>query len=213
VVLKNTVNFEISEASMPITNETSELVGREVERLFKEHPPVRDQLCRNPVTEGEYVGFDDPVEEQMEIARRALYARKWHAESGPPDLQPLPISARELDAAHLRETLLHYILAKFARSMNRNHLHPDRKFEGIEHPIFAEYAAGVLWEEELPVGGFAGLPDYGAEQLLELKKRFPPRMLKGMSPGLTWLPPDEHREAIASVRRGSHNAEVYFNRE
>ncbi len=36
---------------------------------------------------------------------------------------------------------------------------------------------------------FASLPDYPLEDLLALKKRFPPRMLKGMSSWTCWLPP------------------------
>jgi hypothetical protein len=86
-------------------------------------------------------------------------------------------------------------------------------FDVKAHPSLADYFSGVLWEAELPVGGFAGLPDYGAQQLQELKKRFPPRMLKGMSPGLQWLPPDEHREAMASLRRCSRTPAVYSDRE
>jgi hypothetical protein len=46
-------------------------------------------------------------------------------------------------------------------------------FDVKAHPSLADYFSGVLWEAELPVGGFAGLPDYGAQQLQELKKRFP----------------------------------------
>ena len=186
----------------------SHRVDRELERLFKQHPPRYDQLCTNPVTGGLYVGGLDPIEEQIDAARRLLLAREWHALNGPPDLQPLPLKPSARDDMVLRGgTLAHYIFSKYARSLSS--MDGDVK----AHPSLRDYFSGVLWEAELPVGGFASLPDYGAEQLQELKKRFPPRMLKGMSPGLTWLPPKEHKEAMASLRRCSRNPAVYSDRE
>lgn len=195
---------------MANTDFSSALVDREVERLFKENPPVYGELCRNPVTFGSYVGGLDPIKLQKEDARRALLAREWFVFNGPADAQPLPVSSWERDKIHLREDyarfLFHHVLALYSRSLEAHN------FNFIEHPSFADYVSGVLWEAELPVGGFAGLPNV-PDELRELKKRFPPRMLKGMGPGLCWLPPKQHAEAIASLRRSSHNAEVYFNRE
>ncbi|MGO9684991.1 MAG: hypothetical protein ACLPTZ_20855 [Beijerinckiaceae bacterium] len=89
-----------------------------------------------------------------------------------------------------------------------------RKYDVKEHPSFADYVSGVLWEAELPVAArFAFLPDYPPEDILALKKRFPPRMLKGMSSWAQWLPPKLHAEEMECFRRRSSNPEVYFNRE
>ena len=196
---------------MTITKLANKFVDREVLRLFQANPPDRGEVSCNPVTGGGYVGGDDPIGEQMDIACRALHVRQWHAATGPADVQPLPISARERDAMALKGTPLHYILEKFARSVEHYYLTPG--LDVREHPAFPEYAAGFQWEAALPVGGFAHLPTYPAAQLDELKKRFPPKKLKGMSPGATWLPPKEHREAIDSLRRCSPNSDVYFYRE
>jgi hypothetical protein len=185
---------------------SSQLVDREVERLFKENPPVYGKYCRNPVTGDTYIGGLDPTRPQKEAARRALRAREWFKFNGPADAQPFPISHDEREALKGTE-LLRHIVKWYARSLD------SLNYDFNQHPPFADYVSGVLWEAELPVGGFVHLPNYPSEQLVELKKRFPPRMLKGMSQGATWLPPKKHREAMASLRRSSHNAEVYFNRE
>jgi hypothetical protein len=184
----------------------SQSVDREVDRLFKENPPVYGVYCRNPVTGGTYIGGLDPTRPQKEAARRALLARDWFALNGPPDAQPLPVLYNECEAIP-GGGLLRHIGKLYARSLE------SLNYDFNQHPPFADYVSGVLWEAELPVGGFVHLPNYPSEQLVELKKRFPPRMLKGMSQGATWLPPKEHREAMESLRRSSHNAEVYFNRE
>jgi hypothetical protein len=196
---------------MSMTKLAVQFVDREVQRLFSQSPPVRRNFCENPVTGGWYVGGHDRVGKQMDDAHRALDVRQWHAATGPADVQPLPISPCERDAMERKGTPLHYIFAKFARSVEHYYLKPG--LDVSEHPIFAEYAAGYLWETGLPAGGFAYLPSYPAEQVDELKKRFPPKMLKGMSPGATWLPPKEHREAIDSLRRCSPSSDVYFYRE
>jgi len=194
------------EAIMPVVDLAIRLVDREVERLFKQHPPVYDRLCRNPVTGASYVGGLDPIAEQIEAARRPLRAREWFRVHGPKDAQPFPVSYDEREALK-GLGLLPHILAWYARSME------GQDYDVNKHPSFADYVSGVLWERALPVGGFVCLPNYPSEQMDELKKRFPPRMLKGMSPGAYWLPPKEHADAMASLRRSSHNAEVYFDRE
>ena len=191
---------------MDAINLTETLIGREVERLFNESPARYGENCRNPVTGAGYVHGVDPVASQKEAARRALLAREWFALNGPPDAQPLPVSYDERESLK-GQGLFPHIVAWYARSL------ADRNYDVKEHPSFADYVSGVLWEAELPVGSFASLPNYPPEELRELKKRFRPRMLKGMGPCLYWLPPKLHAEIMASVRRSSHNAEVYFNRE
>ena len=126
--------------------------------------------------------------------------------NGPADAQPFPVSYEQREALKGRGLLLR-IVAWYARSLE------GREYDLKEHPSFADYVSGVLWEAELPVGSFADLPNCPPDELQDLKKRFPPRMLKGMGPDLYWLPPKLHREEMVSVRRYSRNPGVYLNRE
>ena len=173
-----------------MTNLADTLVGREVERLFRESP---DQ----------YFDGDDPIEPQKDAKRRALLAREWFAINGPADAPPLPLSLVEREDLKGKGLLLH-IVAWYARSLD------SREYDIKEHPSFADYASGVLWE----AGRLVCPLNYPPDEERKLKKRFPPRMLKGMSSGLCWLPPKEHAESMASRRRSDpNNSEVYFNRE
>jgi hypothetical protein len=108
--------------------------------------------------------------------RKACAARKWFADNGPPDLQPLPLGYYE------RERLKHggadHILAWFACSLD------IRKYNVLEHPSFDDYARGVMASEFAPAF---------IKEDEELKKRFPPRHLDGLGPGLVWLPPKNIR--------------------
>lgn len=116
--------------------------------------------------------------------REALSARKWFADNGPPDLQPLPLGYDE------RERLKHggadHILAWFARSVE------GENYNMLQHPSFEHYARGVMASE------FA--PDF-IKNDEQLKKRFPPRELVGMGPALCWLPPKLCAEAMSDYRR------------
>jgi hypothetical protein len=120
---------------------TETLIGREVERLFSENPAQSNGLCTNPVTGADYVRGVDPIAPQKEAAYRALLAREWFAFTAPPDATPLPIN--ELDREDWKRTgrLLDYIIALYARSL-------DDRYDVKEHPTFADYVSGVLWESE-----------------------------------------------------------------
>ena len=98
-----------------VINFSLESVDREVERLFREHPPVYGKLCVNPVHGGLYVGGIDPIQPQKEAARRRLLAREWFRLHGPADAQPLPVSDGERSKMKARCTLFHYIVALYAR--------------------------------------------------------------------------------------------------
>ena len=191
-------------ASMKKLNVANDQIDRLVDDLFAAFRYGENR--QNPVTGAGYVHGVDPIGPQKKAARRVLRVREWFAIDGPADAPPFPVSYDQREALKGRGLLPH-IVAWYARSLE------CREYDVREHPSFADYASGVLWELELPVGGFGDLPNYPPDELRELKKRFPPRMLKGMGPGLHWLPPKLHREIMASVRRSSRNAEVYFNRE
>ena len=157
---------------MSVTNISSEL-DREVERLFTENPPIHGKPCHNPVSGAGYMGGLDPIEEQIVAARRALQARNWFAYAGPADAQPLPISPSERADIHLRNDyarfLFHHMLELYSRSLEA------QQFDFIQHPSFAAFVSGVLWDAQHDGGYLPNCPD----ELPQLRKRFPPRRLVG----------------------------------
>jgi hypothetical protein len=88
--------------------------------------------------------------------------------------------------------LIGYVFHLFARSLD------VRNYDIKEHPYFADYVSGVLWEAALPDSELGTLPK--AHQLPELKRRFPPRRLAGLGPGFYWYPPKEHADVMECLR-------------
>lgn len=171
---------------------TEYLVGREVQRLFGK---AQDgDYCTNPVTGAHYIHGDDPIGPQKMDAYRALLAREWFALNGPADAQPLPLWCDEGKDLKRDSRLLAYIVRLYARSLD------GRNYDVKEHPTFADYVSGVLWEAERVDGDIGKLPVYPAE-LVRLQKRYPPRELVGMGPGFCWLPPKLYAETMTSYRR------------
>ena len=122
---------------------------------------------------------------------RAKCAREWFAKNGPPDLQPLPLGYAERE--RLKAGGAAHIVAWYARSL------ANLKYHFGEHPSFDTYARGVMASEFAPEF-IKNNPD--------LLKRFPPRHLDGLGPGLEWYRPKEFAEVMVSVRtrRGRHQA-------
>jgi hypothetical protein len=125
---------------------------------------------------------------------RALLAREHFAKHGPADAPPLPLSYDEREELKEGCGLLSYLVALRARSLD------SRKYDLDEHPSFADHVSGILWEAERIDGDIGTLPNY-PDELLELKKRFPPRKLAGLGPGFCWEPPKLHAQTKASYRR------------
>ena len=175
----------------------------DVERLFKEDHLWGGKAYRNPVTDTLYIKVPREVKREKAEARQALLAREWFRIHGPHDAQPLPVSPCERCKSH---SLIAYITTLYARSLR------GRDNDVIEHPPFADYVRGLLWEGELPEGGFWDISGYPIEEVCALKKRYPPRMLKGMGPGGRWEPPNEHAKTMDDRRRVCP-AIKHFNRE
>jgi hypothetical protein len=169
------------------------LIGREVERLFSELRARRGDLCKNPVTGAGFVYGVDPTGRQKKAAYSALSAREWFAFNAPADAQPLPVTYGDREDLKRRCGLLLYIVALYGRSLE------GRNYDVNEHPPFADYISGVLWEAERVDGIIGTLPYYPTE-LPELKKRFPPRELSGMGPGFCWLSPEEYPKYMQQYR-------------
>ena len=150
-------------------------ISQKVDRLFEvDRKKYRGQRRQIPVVGGSYVPGEDNIKPMKKLARAALLAREWFAIHGPADAPPLPLSMGDREA--LKGGRLPHIVAWYARSLE------GRKYNLEEHPSFFDYACGVMASEHAP--------DFiKKEQLL---KRFPPRVLPGLGPGLYWQPPEEH---------------------
>ena len=164
-------------------------ISQKVDRLFEvDRKKYRGQRCQIPVLGGSYVPGEDNIKPMKKLARAALLAREWFAIHGPADAPPLPLSMGDREA--LKGGRLPHIVAWYARSLE------GRKYNLEEHPSFFDYACGVMASEHAP--------DFiKKEQLL---KRFPPRVLPGLGPGLYWQPPEEHARTMADYRRSQARA-------
>ena len=118
--------------------------------------------------------------------RRARTARKWLAENGPRDLQPLPLGYNE------RERFKHggvdHILAWYSRSLD------CRNYDVLAHPAFEDYARGVMASESCP---------YFIKQDEELQKRFPPRPLACLNNAMVWERPAPTRKVRCTNARAA----------
>jgi hypothetical protein len=169
------------------------LIGREVERLFGEISAQRGDECQNPVTYGLFVYGFDPIKKQKEAVYRRLLVREYFALSGPSDAPLMPIDEWDRDRAKHSNGLLGFITAHFMWSMEDQ---DDMRL----HPSFAEFASGMLWlhdNHDRKVGCYS-LSYFPPEQIAELKRRFPPRKLEGLS-GFRWRRPQ--RQDRAKERR------------
>jgi hypothetical protein len=164
-------------------------ISQQVDRLFEvDRKKYRGQLCQIPVVGGSYIPGEDNIKPMKKRARAALLAREWFAIHGPADAPPLPLSMGERES--LKGGGLPHIVAWYARSLW------CRNYDVEEHPSFFDYACGVMASEHAP--------DFiKKEQLL---KRFPPRVLPGLGPGLCWRPSEEHARAMADYRRSQARA-------
>jgi hypothetical protein len=154
------------------------LVGREVERLFGENPGSHGGQYENPVTGGRFIYGVDPIAPQKDAACRALLAREWFALNRPADAPQLPITYEEREYLKWRTGRpLDYVVAQFARSLGTH-------YDVTEHPSFSEFVSGLLWDHD---NSGSGLP-LSAEGLAELKRRYPPQKLEGLS-SYSWSRP------------------------
>jgi len=147
-----------------------QLVAMEVERRFKEHPPLHAKDCFNPVTEDHYVGGLDPVEPQKDKARRALLARAWFAVHGPADAPPLPVG--NWDQVKYKDPINH-LVAQFCVSLRAH------GWDFRHHPAFPVYASGLL------------ASPYAADIVrldAAIRRRYPPKELHYIDAGSIWRP-------------------------
>ncbi len=117
----------------------------------------------------------DLLTEQRGEQKQAQRARKPFAENGSADAPPLPLDYDEREA--LKRGGQDHIVALFARSL------AGQGYDWQKHPSFYEYACGIMASENI-------VPDVKNDE--ELKKRYPPRPLNGLSErDLCWRPPGQ----------------------
>ena len=127
------------------------------------------------------------------LERQAQFAREMFGLNGPFDAPPLPLSYDERERLKL-EGPLSKIVALYARSLE------NQKYDLEEHPSFVDYARGVMASD------FNG--HRGMKEDEELRRRFPPRQLNGLGPGLCWEPPALHAQTMARLKRSLANSAV-----
>ena len=107
------------------------------------------------------------------LERQAQFAREDFATNRPPDAPLLPLSYDEREQLKL-EGPLPTIVALYGRSL------ANLNYDLEQHPSFVDYARGVMASE------LNACP--GMKENEELRRRFPPRPLKGLGPALCWKP-------------------------
>jgi hypothetical protein len=170
------------------------IIKSHVEELFNKDAPFRrGELRRNPVHGGSFVHGKDPIAPQKRDAQRALLAREWWELFGPHDAPPLPVSCYEIQDKRygfgkFDRVGFHHLIAQFASSLR------SQDWDFNIHPSFEDFASSVL------------ASDYAPDFLRndeELCKRYPPRNLCTIGPGLCWEPPEvnENNRRIIARRK------------
>lgn len=165
-------------------------IEESVDRLFSEIKAEGGECCDNPVTGGGFVWGLDPIAPQKKAAVVALRAREWFAVNGPPDAPPLPLSSNDVEDYRLARGLKG-IVGFYARSLSRQG-YGRQRYDVCKHPPFSDFARGLMAIN-------TGM--WGIEKDEDLKRRFPPCPLAGMTPSAFWAPPEEYEELMASYRR------------
>jgi hypothetical protein len=98
----------------------------------------RDQMAAQCARKGFTVIF---VLQNNPGGRKALAARKWLADNGPPDLQPLPLGYDERE--RFKRGGVDHILAWYSRSLD------CRNYDVLAHPSF-DLGASCTHEESTP---------------------------------------------------------------
>jgi hypothetical protein len=178
---------------MMATNSTS--LEKQVDQLFATLNAKHGDCCRNPVTGVGFVWGLDPITLQKTEAVRALRAREWFAANAPSDSPPLPLSHDDVEE-YRNARGLRGLVGFYARSLSRGG-YGRRSYELGNHPSFHDFACGLMAIN-------TGL--WGIEKDAQLRMRFPPRPLAGMTPGAYWAPQKEFDDTMASYGRAGHAA-------
>ena len=119
------------------------------------------------------------------LEHKAQLARQHFAQHGPCDAPPLPLDHIERGSIH-GTSPLNTMVGLYARSWQVSDYDLER------HPSFYEYACGAMASE------YNGWPGLASDP--EMLRRFPPRKLIGLGPGLIW----ERKKQAKGRRRVCH---------
>ena len=154
-------------------------IEREVDSLLSQIKGKRGAICRNPVTDGGFVWGVDPIVVQKRAAVRALRAQEWFSVNSPQDLPLLPLSHNDREDYRNARGLTG-VVGFYSRSLSR------QDYDVHKHPSFDDFACGLM-----AMSMESGV--WGLENDEYLKRRFPPRLLAGMTAGPFWdLPKRAH---------------------
>ena len=134
----------------------------------------------NPITGEQFIYGYFSMKREKEAAYRRLLVREYFALSGPSDAPLVPMDEWDRDRAKHLSGLLGFITTQFMWSV-------ESQDDLRVHPSFADFASGILWQHENKVEGYS-LSYFPSDQIAELKRRFPPRKLEGLT-GFDWCPP------------------------
>ena len=153
------------------------IIEKEIDRLF-DNPEAAHM---NPVN-GAINWAREPIEPQKKAAIVPLLAREWFAVYGPPDAPCLPIS--HVDKEDYRNAGgLKAVVGYYARSLDR------QNYDFRRHPPFEDFVCGLM---SLTTGRASIDNDEN------LKRRFPPRPLAGMTSAGFWDPSDRTTARFAA---------------
>jgi hypothetical protein len=156
-----------------------------VDQLYNEIGAKHGEWCLDPVIGGGFVWGIDPIAVQKKAAVTALLARDWFAVNGPPDAPPLPLSHNDVEDYRMARGLTG-LVGFYARSLAK------LSHDVLRHPTFDDFCCGLM---AIDTGA------WGIEKDENLKRRYPPRPLAGMTSGAYWAPAKELEEPMASYRR------------
>jgi hypothetical protein len=156
------------------------LIGNEVDRVFDGVSGKPGDSCMNPITGEQFIYGYFSMKREKEAAYRRLLVREYFALSGPSDAPLVPMDEWDRDRAKHLSGLLGFVTTQFMWSVESQ---DDLRM----HPSFADFASGILWQHENEVEGYS-LSYFPSDQIAELKRRFPPRKLEGLT-GFDWCPP------------------------
>jgi hypothetical protein len=130
-------------------------------------------VISSPVCRELAVAIED-VPKIKRVVRAALRARAWFYRQGPIWAQPLPLCEAERENIFCSGYFHRHLVAHYSASLQA------RDFDYLEHPLFGDYARGLL---------AAGVGQVG---LLEdepgLLREFPPKPLPGLDAQGRWRP-------------------------
>jgi hypothetical protein len=163
---------------------------RLVDQVFNEIGAKHGEWCLDPIIGGSFLWGIDPIAAQKKAAVTALLAREWFAANGPSDAPTLPLSHNDTED-YRRARGLKGLVGFYSRSL------AIQGHDVLKHPTFDDFCCGLM---AIDTGA------WGIEKDAQLRKRFLPRQLAGMTSGASWTSAGEHELPMANYKREASHA-------